>query len=123
MRYIFVILLFALLGYSAFLVYFNSAEVTVDLVFNQLIAMRLGLVLLLSLALGVVLGLLFGLQLFKVFQSQWEIKRLRKEIDVLKQTQMDAVAAKALNHAREHEKLDAEKALHQQENLTNKSPE
>ena len=57
MRYVLVALLIVLFGYSLALVLQNGTELTVDLLFTQVPAMRLGLLLLLTLALGVVLGL------------------------------------------------------------------
>lgn len=105
MRYILILALLVLFGYSMALVLLNSTESSVDIVFAQIPAMRLGLLLLLTLMLGIVVGLLLGLQIFRVFQNHWELKRLRKEIEVLKQAQLEDVATKALNYAREHEYL------------------
>ena len=84
MRYVLVVLLIVLFGYSLALVLQNGTELTVDLLFTQVPAMRLGLLLLLTLVLGVVLGLLIGVQVFRVFQNNWEIKRLRKDIEHLR---------------------------------------
>lgn len=106
MRYVLVAILIILFGYSLALVLQNGTEVTVDLLFTQVPAMRLGLVLLLTLALGVVVGLLLGVQVFRVFQTSWEIKRLRKDIDHLRKEQIQAAqlaAAEAAANAR-HEK-------------------
>lgn len=106
MRYVLVAILIILFGYSLALVLQNGTEVTVDLLFTQVPAMRLGLVLLLTLALGVVVGLLLGVQVFRVFQTSWEIKRLRKDIDHLRKEQIQAAqlaAAEAGANAR-HEK-------------------
>jgi len=90
MRYVLVALLIVLFGYSLALVLQNGTELTVDLLFTQVPAMRLGLLLLLTLALGVVLGLLLGVQVFRVFQNSWEIKRLRKDIEYLRKEQIQA---------------------------------
>ncbi|TCB66559.1 lipopolysaccharide assembly protein LapA domain-containing protein [Acinetobacter sp. ANC 4178] len=106
MRYVLVAILIILFGYSLALVLQNGTEVTVDLLFTQVPAMRLGLVLLLTLALGVVVGLLLGVQVFRVFQTSWEIKRLRKDIDHLRKEQIQAAqlaAAEAAANTR-HEK-------------------
>ncbi len=68
--------------------------------------MRLGLLLLLTLSLGLVLGLLLAVQVFRVFQNNWEIKRLRKDIDRLRKEQIQTAqlaAAEAAAHTR-HEK-------------------
>ena len=88
MRYVLVALLIVLFGYSLALVLQNGTELSVDLLFTQVPAMRLGLLLLLTLALGVVVGLLLGVQIFRVFQTSWEIKRLRKDIDHLRKEQI-----------------------------------
>ncbi len=85
----------------------NGTELSVDLLFTQVPAMRLGLLLLLTLSLGVVLGLLLGVQIFRVFQTNWEIKRLRKDIEHLRKEQLNTaklMAAEAAAHTR-HEKL------------------
>ena len=106
MRYVLIALLVVLFGYSLALVLQNSTELTVDLLFTQVPAMRLGLLLLLTLVLGLVLGLLFGVQIFRVFQNNWEIKRLRKDIEYLRKEQIQSAqlaAAEAAAHTR-HEK-------------------
>lgn len=88
MRYILIALLIIVFGYSLALVLQNPTELPVDLLFTQVPAMRLGLLLLLTLALGIVVGLLLGVQVFRVFQKSWEIKRLRKDIDHLRKEQI-----------------------------------
>ncbi len=106
MRYVLIALLIAIFGYSLALVLQNPAELQVDLLFTQVPAMRLGLLLLLTLALGVALGLLLGVQIFRVFQNNWEIKRLRKDIEHLRKEQIQAAqlaAAEAAAHST-HEK-------------------
>ncbi|OTG86099.1 hypothetical protein B9T31_08640 [Acinetobacter sp. ANC 4558] len=106
MRYILVILLIVIFGYALALVLQNSTELSVDLLFTQVPAMRLGLLLLLTLALGIIVGLLFGVQIFRVFQTSWEIKRLRKDIDHLRKEQIHTAqlaAAEAVANAK-HEK-------------------
>ena len=106
MRYVLVVLLLALFGYSLALVLQNSTELSVDLLFTQVPAMRLGLLLLITLGLGITLGLLIGVQVFRVFQNSWEIKRLRKDIEHLRKEQIQAAqlaAAEAAANAR-HEK-------------------
>ena len=112
MRYVLFALLIVIFGYSLALVLQNSTELTVDLLFTQVPAMRLGLLLLLTLILGIVIGLLLGIQLFRVFQTRWEIKRLRKDIEYLRKEQIQSAqlaAAEAAAHAR-HERtvLDVE---------------
>ena len=69
MRYVLVILLLVLFGYSLALVLQNGTELSVDLLFTQVPAMRLGLLLLLTLSLGIVVGLLLGVQVFRVFRA------------------------------------------------------
>ena len=106
MRYVLVAILIILFGYSLALVLQNGTELSVDLLFTQVPAMRLGLLLLITLALGLVLGLLLGVQVFRVFQNSWEIKRLRKDIEYLRKEQIQAAqlaAAEAAAHTR-HEK-------------------
>ena len=106
MRYVLIALLVAIFGYSLALVLQNPAELQVDLLFTQVPAMRLGLLLLLTLSLGIVVGLLLGVQVFRVFQSNWEIKRLRKDIEHLRKDQIQTAqlaAAEAAAHTR-HEK-------------------
>ncbi|AOA57974.1 lipopolysaccharide assembly protein LapA domain-containing protein [Acinetobacter larvae] len=106
MRYILVALLIVIFGYALALVLQNSAEVEVDLLFTQVPVMRLGLLVLLTLSIGIVVGLLLGVQVFRVFQNSWEIKRLRKEIDYLHKEQIHAAqtaAAEAAANMR-HEK-------------------
>ena len=106
MRYILIALLIIVFGYSLALVLQNPTELPVDLLFTQVPAMRLGLLLLLTLALGIVVGLLLGVQVFRVFQKGWEIKRLRKDIDHLRKEQIQSAqlaAAEAAANVR-HEK-------------------
>ncbi|MFV5384962.1 lipopolysaccharide assembly protein LapA domain-containing protein [Acinetobacter junii] len=104
MRYVLIALLVAIFGYALALVLQNPAELQVDLLFTQVPAMRLGLLLLLTLALGIVVGLLLGVQVFRVFQNSWEIKRLRKDIDHLRKEQIQlaqqaaAEAAASVRH-------------------------
>ena len=67
MRYFLVVLLIVLFGYSLALVLQNGTELSVNLLFTEVPAMRLGLLLLITLALGIVVGLLLGVQIFRVF--------------------------------------------------------
>ncbi len=106
MRYILVVLLIVIFGYALALVLQNGTELPVDLLFTQVPAMRLGLLLLLTLGIGIVLGLLIGVQIFRVFQNAWEIKRLRKDIEYLRKEQIQSAqlaAAEAAANTR-HEK-------------------
>lgn len=99
MRYFLIVLLIILFGYSLALVLQNGTELTVDLLFTQVPAMRLGLLVLITLALGIVLGLLLGVQIFRVFQNHWEIKRLRKDIDHLRKEQIKSAQQAAIDAA------------------------
>ncbi len=106
MRYILIALLIVVFGYSLALVLQNPTELSVDLLFTQVPAMRLGLLLLLTLVLGTVVGLLLGVQVFRVFQKGWEIKRLHKDIEHLRKEQIQSAqlaAAEAAANVR-HEK-------------------
>ncbi|QOW45721.1 MULTISPECIES: LapA family protein [Acinetobacter] len=106
MRFILGLLLVVVFVYSLALVLINGTELPVDLWFTQVPAMRLGLLLLLTLAIGIVLGLLIGVQIFRVFQNNWEIRRLRKDIDHLRKEQIQSAqlaAAEAAASVR-HEK-------------------
>lgn len=105
MRFILIILLVVLFVYSLALVLINPMEVTVNLWFTEVPEMRVGLLVLITLALGVLLGLLLGVQVFRVFQKQWEINRLNKEIKRLRDEQLQAaqIAATEASSAR-HEK-------------------
>lgn len=106
MRFILIILLIVLFIYALALVLLNAPPVSVDLWFTHVPEMRVGLLVLITLALGMVLGLLLGVQVFRVFQNQWEIKRLNKEIERLRQEQIQTAqlaAAEAAANVR-HEK-------------------
>lgn len=95
MRFIFFILLIALFGYSMALVLFNTAPTPVDLLFAQIPIMNLGILLVVTLVLGVLVGLLLGVIVFRVFQTRWEIKRLNKELEVVRARHIQAAAAAA----------------------------
>ncbi|WP_019673486.1 LapA family protein [Psychrobacter lutiphocae] len=84
MRFVLMILLFVIFGYSLGLVLVNSKEVAVNLLFTQAPEMNLGLLLILCIALGVLIGMLLALLMFKVLQNKWEIGRLNKENKRLK---------------------------------------
>lgn len=106
MRYLLVSVLIVIFGYALALVLQNETELPVDLLFTQVPAMRLGLLLLLTLAIGIVIGLLLGVQVFRVFQNSWEIKRLRKDVAYLRKEQIQSAqlaAAEAAANAK-HEK-------------------
>lgn len=107
MRIFLVVLLTAIFAYALALVLQNSTELPVDLLFTQVPAMRVGLLLLLTLVLGIIIGLLLGVLVFKVIQKNWEIKRLRKDIDHLRKEQIQVAqnaAAEAAATAAKNEK-------------------
>ncbi|HEY4714099.1 MAG TPA: LapA family protein [Aquirhabdus sp.] len=95
MRFIFLILLIVLFGYSMALVLFNSAPTPVDLVFAEIPMMNLGLLLVMTLVLGIITGLLLGVHVFRVIQTRWEIKRLNKELELVRARHIQAAAAAA----------------------------
>lgn len=101
MRIVLIVLLLLLFGYSIALVLANSINVNVNLLFSHVPAMNLGLLLIITISLGVLLGLLLGLQVFRVFQLHWEIARLKKEVENVRAQHIKAAAAaaQAANHA------------------------
>ena len=104
MRIFLIALTIAIFAYALGLVLQNPDELPVNLLFIEVPAMRLGLLLLLTLVLGIVLGLL--LLSIKVIQKGWEIKRLRKDIDYLRKQQIQSAqnAAAEVAAAARHEK-------------------
>lgn len=80
-----IILLVVFFAYSIALVLANNSEVAVNLVFSQLPNTNLGLVLILTIALGVLIGILVAILLFKVLQNKFEIRKLKKDVDTLEQ--------------------------------------
>lgn len=103
MRFILIVVLIILFIYSLALVLLKGTPVSVDLWFSHVPEMRVGLLVLITLALGVILGLLLGVQVFRVFQSRWEIQRLHKEIDQLRKEQIQhaqLAATEAIAHQR-----------------------
>ena len=96
MRFIFLILLIALFGYSLALVVYNHASnPQVELVFATVPAMNLGILLVMTLVLGIVTGLLLGVLVFRVVQTRWEIGRLNKELELVRARHIQAAAAAA----------------------------
>lgn len=95
MRFLFIILLIALFGYSMALVLANGINTQVDLLFAQIPKMNLGLLLVMTLVLGVITGLLLGVFVFRVIQTRWEIKRLNKELELVRARHIQAAAAAA----------------------------
>ncbi len=106
MRYVLFALLIVLFGYSLALVLQNGTELTVDLLFTQVPAMRLGLLLLLTLALGIVLGLLIGVQVFRYSRKIGKLSDYVKILITYVKSRFKAAqlaAAEAAAHTR-HEK-------------------
>lgn len=104
MRFILILVLIVLFVYSLALVLLNGTLVSVDLWLTHVPEMRVGLLVLITLALGIILGLLLGVQVFRVFQSRWEIQRLRKDIENLRKEQIhhaQLAATEAIAHSRQ----------------------
>ncbi len=74
-----IILLVLFFGYAIALVLANNTEIAVNLLFSQVPTTNLGLLLVLTIALGVFIGILLSVLLFRVFQNKLEIRRLHKE--------------------------------------------
>jgi len=85
MRFLLFVLLFLSFAYSLGLVLTNNTEVGVNLLFSQAPTMNLGLLLILCLMLGIVIGILLALLIFRVLQNKWEISRLHKLNNNLKE--------------------------------------
>lgn len=79
MYIILIILLVLLFGYSLMLVIANNSAIAVNLIVANVPQMNLGLVLIITLALGIAIGMLVALIVFRVFQMKFEISRLKKE--------------------------------------------
>ncbi len=88
MNIVLTIILVALFGYSLALVLANNSVVGVNLLFANPPAMNLGLLLIVSLVLGVLIGGLLALIAFKVLPMRFELGRLRKDKQAL-QTKLD----------------------------------
>lgn len=95
MRILFIVLLVVVFGYSIALVLANSVHVNVNLLFGLISDMNLGVLLIITISLGVLLGLLLALQVFRVFQTNWEISRLKKELENVRAQHVKAAAAAA----------------------------
>lgn len=78
-----IILLVLFFGYAIALVLANNSEIAVNLLFSQVPTTNLGLLLVLTIALGVFIGILLSILLFRVLQNKLEIRRLRKEKEEL----------------------------------------
>ncbi len=95
MRFLMIFLLIVVFGYSIALVLANRVDVTVNLLFGLIPNMNLGVLLIITISLGVLLGLLLGLQVFRVFQLNWEVSRLKKELESVRAQHIKAAAAAA----------------------------
>lgn len=78
-----IVLLVIFFAYSIALVLANNTEIAVNLLFSQVPVTNLGLVLILTITLGIFIGILLALLLFKVLQNKFEIRKLRKDIKSL----------------------------------------
>lgn len=87
------ILLLIFFGYSLALVLANNSEVAVNLLFSEVPTTNLGLVLILTTALGVLIGVLLAILLFKVLQNKLELRKLRKEISTLESQLLESKVA------------------------------
>ncbi|STZ08681.1 Protein of uncharacterised function (DUF1049) [Moraxella caprae] len=94
-----IILLVLFFGYAIALVLANNSEIAVNLLFSQVPTTNLGLLLVLTIALGVFIGILLSVLLFRVLQNKLEIRRLRKEKADL-QTKLDE-ANVVIEHSRQ----------------------
>ena len=74
-----IILLVLCFGYAIALVLANNSEIAVNLLFSQVPTTNLGLLLVLTIALGVFIGILLSVLLFRVLQNKLQIRRLYKE--------------------------------------------
>jgi len=99
MRIVLIVLLVVVFGYSIALVLANRIDVEVNLLFSLVPAMNLGLLLIITIALGILIGLLLGLQVFRVFQMNWEVSRLKKELENVRAQHIKAAAAAAQSAA------------------------
>lgn len=108
-----VIALVALFGYSLVLVLTNNAVVSINLLFSQVPAMNVGLVLIISLILGVAIGMLLSLVVFRVFQMKLEIGRLKKDKHAL-QTKLDEANIVIEQSRKNHAVLDTHTTVLQQ---------
>ncbi len=84
MRYLLLVCLIAFFAYALGLVISNNEEVAVNLLFMQAPEMNMGLLLIVSIVLGLLIGILLSLQMFKVLQNKWEIMQLKKDNSKLK---------------------------------------
>lgn len=90
MRFIVLIVLFLIFGYSLALVIANSTETAVNLLFTSVPTMNLGLLLIICIVLGVIAGLLLGLILFRVIQMKLENQRMAKELTKIREDLMQS---------------------------------
>lgn len=74
-----IILLVLFFGYAIALVLANNSEIAVNLLFSQVPTTNLGLLLVLTIALGMFIGILLSVLLFRVLQNKLQIRRLYKE--------------------------------------------
>lgn len=90
MHIVLIILLILVCAYAIGLVLINNSEVAVNLMFSDVPTMNLGLLLVITITLGLVLGMLLALVVFRVLQNKWEISRLKKEQKALQAQLVEA---------------------------------
>ncbi len=110
MNIVLIILLVALFGYSLMLVLANNSEVAVNLMFAQVPYMNLGLLLIVSLMLGIVIGMLIALIAFKVLPMKLEIGRLKKDKQAL-QAKLDEANVVIEQNRKSHVLSDTHEAV------------
>lgn len=115
MHIVLVILLVALFGYSLMLVLANNSIVSVNLLVAQMPSMNLGLLLIVSLVLGIVIGMLIALIAFKVLPMKLEIGRLKKEKTAL-QVKLDEANIVIEQSRKNHALTDTHEAVLQSHN-------
>ena len=76
-----IILLVLFFGYAIALVLANNSEIAVNLLFSQVPTTNLGLLLVLTIALGVFIGILLSVLLFRVLQNKLQKAELQAKLD------------------------------------------
>lgn len=120
MHIILIVLLVAVCAYAIGLVLMNNSEVAVNLMFSHVPTMNLGLLLVITIALGIILGMLLALLVFRVLQNKWEISRLKKELK-LTQSQLTEANIKLAQQA-ETRSVDTVIVENAAPNTTNQYP-
>lgn len=111
-----IILLVLFFGYAIALVLANNSEIAVNLLFSQVPTTNLGLLLVLTIALGVFIGILLSVLLFRVLQNKLQIRRLYKEKAEL-QAKLDE-ANVVIEHSRQSHALANETKITSPKTIT-----